>query len=155
MARANPGDGHTRRRPNGLWQIDLFVGFKPDGRKDVRSFYGKTKAEALRKRDAFKNDTAERGFVPPPEKANATVEAFFDYWLTLIKPANPKGDSTFSGYEGAVRVHILPNLGALRVRDLSADRLNALYDKLADRPRAALYVHQTLSKALERSALPD
>jgi integrase len=149
LARANPGDGHTRRRPNGLWEVALFVGYKPDGKKDVRSFYGKTRAEALKKRDAFKADATERGFVPPPDKATATVAEFFDYWLGLIKPAEPKGDSTYAGYEGSVRLHVLPNLGALRVRALTADHLNALYDKLADRPRAALYVHQTLSKALE------
>ena len=44
------GEGTIRKRTDGLWEARLSV----PGRRTPKSFYGKTQAEALRKRDEAK-----------------------------------------------------------------------------------------------------
>lgn len=41
-------------RADGLIQVALDIGYWPDGRRKRKSFYGKTRSEAERKRDEYK-----------------------------------------------------------------------------------------------------
>lgn len=41
-------------RPDGLIQVSLQIGYKPDGRPDRKYFYGHSRAEAERKRDEYR-----------------------------------------------------------------------------------------------------
>ena len=50
--RAN-GEGSIRRRRNGRWEVQIMDGYKPDGRRNMRSFSGKTQKEAKEKRDEY------------------------------------------------------------------------------------------------------
>lgn len=51
-------DGKKKKRrgerPDGLIQVSIQIGYKPDGKPDRKYFYGHTRAEAERKRDEFK-----------------------------------------------------------------------------------------------------
>ena len=49
MSKRAAGEGHVGRRPDGLWEARISI---PGGKP--KSFYGKTQAEALRKRNEFK-----------------------------------------------------------------------------------------------------
>ena len=40
------GEGTLRKRPNGLWECTMMVGYQEDGRRRYKSFYGKTQKEA-------------------------------------------------------------------------------------------------------------
>ena len=52
------GEGTLRKRPNGLWECTMMVGYQEDGRRRYKSFYGKTQKEAKDKAEAYKRDTA-------------------------------------------------------------------------------------------------
>lgn len=47
------GEGYVRKRADGTWECELMLGYKPDGKRDRRSFYGKTKKEAQQNAKAF------------------------------------------------------------------------------------------------------
>lgn len=47
--RAN-GEGKLRQRKDGTWECTLMEGYKPDGRPNMKSFYGKTQAAAKKKK---------------------------------------------------------------------------------------------------------
>ena len=36
------GEGTLRKRPNGLWDCTMMVGYKDDGTRRYKSFYGKS-----------------------------------------------------------------------------------------------------------------
>ena len=59
------GEGTLRKRPNGLWECTMMVGYQEDGRRRYKSFYGKTQKEAKDKAEAYKRDTAA-GRTPSP-----------------------------------------------------------------------------------------
>ena len=47
------GEGTLSRKANGRWEIQIMDGFKSDGRRNIRSFSGKTQKEAKEKRDEY------------------------------------------------------------------------------------------------------
>ena len=109
MKRRSSGEGSPRRRPNGTWEVQYA---RPDGRR--ASVYGKTQAEALRKYRALKA-AADAGRRVPD--STATVAEVAADWLDYtVKPNLAK--NTVRVYDNALRNHILPRLGALRVADV-------------------------------------
>ena len=50
--RAN-GEGSLRRKENGHWEVQIMVGYRPDGSRDIRSFSAPTQKEAKAKMHAF------------------------------------------------------------------------------------------------------
>ena len=50
--RAN-GEGSIRRRNNGRWEGQFMIGRKTDGRREIRSFSGKTRKEVVERKDEF------------------------------------------------------------------------------------------------------
>lgn len=46
-------EGSLRQRPNGLWELTVMIGYKEDGKRKRKSFYGKTQKEAKEKYKEF------------------------------------------------------------------------------------------------------
>ena len=70
------GEGTLRKRPNGLWECTMMVGYQEDGRRRYKSFYGKTQKEARDKAEAYKRDTAAGLYIDP----NLTVQEWAQKW---------------------------------------------------------------------------
>lgn len=47
------GEGTFLRRDNGNWTVQVMVGYKSDGSREIKSFTGKTQKEARQKRDDY------------------------------------------------------------------------------------------------------
>jgi integrase len=75
-------------------------------------------------------------------------------WLPAKR--NELKDSTWAGYAGKVRLHIVPTLGAVPIRRLRPQQLEALYDRMphptdgerAYAPKMVLEVHQVIRRSL-------
>ena len=70
------GEGTLRKRPNGLWECTMMVGYQEDGRCRYKSFYGKTQKEARDKAEAYKRDTAAGLYIDP----NLTFQEWAQKW---------------------------------------------------------------------------
>ncbi len=99
----------------------------------------------------------QRGDYAAP--VNLTLGQYLtERWLPLME-GNLR-HSTWSGYEGMIRVHIVPQIGHVPLQDLTADHLDAFYTRLLKtekhhRPGAATlspktvrHVHTVIQKAL-------
>ena len=42
------GEGSLHKRSNGLWEWQIMVGYQPDGKRKMKSFYGRTQKEAAK-----------------------------------------------------------------------------------------------------------
>lgn len=51
--RRTNGDGKLRQREDGRWECTIMDGYKPDGRRCLKSFYGRTKTEAQKKKNEY------------------------------------------------------------------------------------------------------
>ena len=51
--RRSNGTGSLKKRDNGTWQISIMVGRKPNGKRNIKYFTGRTQAEARKKMKAY------------------------------------------------------------------------------------------------------
>ena len=72
--RAN-GDGSLRQRSNGTWELTIMDGYQNDGRRKMKSFYGKTQKEAKMKAKAYQDAKADG--------IEVDVVYYFDEWADL------------------------------------------------------------------------
>ena len=148
VRRRGNGEGSISRRKDGLYMARYWVE-TPKGPKR-RTLYGRTREEA---RDKMARALADRvdGLVFDDE--NVTVGEYLDSWLKGSVRGSVR-QSTLDRYEIAVRVHIKPALGRLKLRKLTPAHLAGFYqDRLAAgfAPASVNKLHVTLHKALDQA----
>jgi integrase len=110
-----------------VWPPDQ-AGGKP------RYVYGKTREDALEKRDQLKNDLA----AGLPVGRDMTLADFYrKKWYRMLEQEVRAGDlahSTLDSYRDNAEMHILPDIGAIRLRDLSPSRVREWRTDLMRKP---------------------
>src|SRR5437762_2276038 len=106
------------------------VYYRADGKQIWKSFKTKDEAEVELARVNLKRASGESA-APP---AKITFRDFAAKWLQHVEGrVAPK---TFEGYEGVLRVHVLPELGGLLLTQITLEQLDAFVsDWLAAGPR--------------------
>ncbi|MBR6184880.1 MAG: site-specific integrase [Clostridia bacterium] len=102
------GDGNIRRRSERSWEASLLINGK---RKYV---YGRTRGEVKEKLEALQNDVYNDTYIDENE---TTVGAWMDTWYECYT-VKAKA-STRTRYEQDIRLHIKPELGHIRLQDLT------------------------------------
>ncbi len=146
--RRGNGEGSISRRKDGLWMARYWVE-TPKGLKR-KSVYGKTREEV---RDKMVKALADRADGLVFDDDNVTVGEYLDSWLQSVVRGSVR-QSTYERYEVAVRVHIKPALGRLKLAKLTPARVQSFYrGKLDDgcAPASVNKLHVTLHKALDQA----
>lgn len=117
----------TVRYRGSTWSYQVGNGHHPDGRRRWITKGGyRTKKEAQRALTELLGELDRGSYVQPSR------ERFADFveqqWLPAIQ-ASVRG-GTYSGYSRDMRTYVLPTLGGLRMQDVTAGRLTALYSTL-------------------------
>jgi len=86
MAKKRKGE-----RPDGLIQVSLQIGFRDDGKPDRKYFYGHSRAEAERKRDAYKQRIGSS--FSPNITVKEWVSVFLETYRTGVDPAYIQQDN--------------------------------------------------------------
>jgi integrase len=94
----------------------LTVGYTPAGKRIVRKASGKTKTEALKKLRQNVRDYEDGLAVAP---ADYTVEDAVRYWLEHGLAG--RAEATVNGYRIYAETHVIPAIGARKLRDLSVE----------------------------------
>jgi integrase len=142
------GEGSIHRRKDGGWCAQYTV-YTSEGRKR-KTIYGKTRVEVGGKLAKALSDR-EGGLVFDDE--GLTVGTYLGKWLESSLRGAVR-QSTFDRYEIAVRVHIKPVLGRLKLAKLAPSHLAGFYqDKLAagSAPASVNKLHVALHKALDQA----
>ncbi len=148
MSRNINGEGSVYQRKDGRWVAAAYVPVV-GGTLLRRSVYAKTRAEASGKlRELL--DRASKNIPAPP--ANLTVAEYLVEWLLHVKPhVRP---STWTAYEGNIRLHLIPRLGKKKLVRLGARDVRLMIDAMRDDgvgARTVQYVHATLRASLEHA----
>ena len=113
MAKRAHGEGSLSQKKNGTWQCQIMVGRKPDGKRDIRTFSGKTQKEVKIKRDDFLRKK-EAGLLNG-------MDIRFDEWAAIwfeqhkenVKP------TTAEGYRYTLRL-LTDHFGRRKLADIKA-----------------------------------
>ena len=151
--RRSRGDGglhwHEGRQ---RWIATASLGFDAAGRRVVKRGSGRTKTEAKRKLKAVLRDHEDGLAIAP---GDYTVAHAVNDWLTFgMAGWDP---ATLKAVRSLSKTHVLPSLGARRIRDLSADDVDKwLADKAGSCSTRTLQgLHSCLNRAIKRAMARD
>lgn len=131
---------------------EITIGYTPAGKRIVRRGSGKTKTEARAKlKEALRDH--EDGLTITA--SNYTVADAVDNWLTYGLVAQAAG--TRANYGILARTHITPDLGARKLRDLSAEDIDTWMAEKAKTlsTRTLRLLHSLLRRAINRAMARD
>ncbi|GAY11799.1 site-specific integrase [Pseudonocardia sp. N23] len=139
-------------KSDGSWHGYVTVGVKDNGRIDRRHVRGKTKAEVTKKVNALER-ARDEGKVRKPGQS-WTVEQWLNHWLDTVVAPPAITENAHAAYDVAVRVHLVPGIGAHRIDRLEPEHLERLYRKMVNngaKPGRAHQVHRTIRAALNEA----
>lgn len=85
------GSGTLIQKDNGSWQCQIMVGYKPDGRRDIRTFTAKTQRECMAKRDEFLRKK-EAGLLTGRDiRFDEWADTWFEHHKENVKPTTSEG----------------------------------------------------------------
>ena len=91
----------------------------------------------------------DSGRAPEPGARMWTVEKWLTHWVENVAAPSVR-ENTLAGYRTAVYKHLIPGLGAHRLRKLEPEHLEKLYTKMAEagaKPGTVHQVHRTAKTA--------
>ena len=140
------GEGTVYKRPDDTWvaQVDLgWVG----GRRRRRTVYAKTERAVLAKRDEVRAQITKGVDLTAPPK---TLTQWLTEWLTTVKSSDGTGPATIARYDQIARVHLIPQLGTVKLAALTPRHVQGLLLKLQGvaAPATIVKVHGVLRNAL-------
>jgi integrase len=141
------GEGSITRRKNGGWMAQYTV-YTANGRKR-KTLYGKTRQEVAARLARALSDR-EGGLVFDAE--GLKLAEYLGRWLEDSVKGTVR-NTTYERYEQITRTHIVPMLGAIKLKALTPTHVRGLYkEKLSSlSPRTVQYIHVTLHKALKQA----
>jgi Phage integrase, N-terminal SAM-like domain len=95
------------------------VHFRRDGRQVWRSFKTKDEAELFL---ASANLRKAQGQIEPPSRTKKLAAYALEDWLPYVR--SRVGEQTAVNYENVLRVHLLPTLGHLELRQITRRTLD-------------------------------
>ncbi|MFI6813986.1 tyrosine recombinase XerC [Nonomuraea sp. NPDC050328] len=152
-ARRSKGDGglhwdEARQR----WIASVTVGYTPAGKRIVKKASGKTKTEAKGKLKEIIRDY-EDGLITKDDKA--TVAQAVRDWLEF--GLSGRGASTVTTRRILAEQHVIPELGARKLRELSADDVDKWLAKKAKvlSTDTLRKIHSILKRSISRAQARD
>lgn len=145
--RRGRGEGGVGRRPDGKWYATASCGVDADGRRLRKYFYGDSKTEVTKARNAWLKNQ-EAGFNPSSE----TLAQYLDAWLAELRPTARV--NTYANYEWAVVKTLRPYLGAVKLGALQPAHLDRFIKDAAaagKSPNAINYALTVLKRALRKA----
>lgn len=152
MKRVTNGRSTIYQGEDGYWHGRVSVGVRDDGRPDRRHVQGLTRAIVAKKVADLEHARTEGNVLRPGQRW--TVADWLQHWLDDVRPHVKT--TTYDGYERAVRVHLVPGVGAHKLTELRTEHLEHLYGRMLTRVtkrgttmrRAAVHqVHRVARKA--------
>lgn len=134
------------------WIATASLGFDPSGKRVVKRGSGKTKTEAKAKLREVLRDYEDGLAIAP---ADYTVADAVNDWITYGLAGRDSATSTANRI--LCRVHVIPSLGARRLRDLTADDVDKwLAGKAVTLSTRTLQgIHSCLNRSVKRAMARD
>ena len=155
--RSAAGSGSIRQRSGGTWEARVTVGTDPGSGKPIRkSIYGQTQKEVRQKMTSILR-SIDNGTYQAPDKT--TVSEWFDEWLKTFCKIKVK-PLTYSSYEAAIKKHVKPRIGAIKLQSLRGVHIQQLYNDMTAAGLSAKTVknvsaimHKAFSVALKQGMI--
>ena len=139
---------NIRQRKNGLWEGR----YRLDGRQCA--VYGQTKAEAKAKLAARMTEIEQGVCI---ERTDLTLEEWGWEWLKTFKEGKIR-HSTMNNYEIDFRMHVVPFIGHIKLKDLTALHIQRTYTQAQKdglSPKSVRNIHGLIHGMLDKALSLD
>ncbi|OLF07637.1 site-specific integrase [Actinophytocola xinjiangensis] len=137
---------------DGHWHGRVTVGVKDNGTPDRRHTMSKNKQKVINKVKEWEKARDERRVLKAGE--TWTVAGWLNHWIENVVAPPTITENAWIAYDVAVRVHLVPGLGAHKLDRLEPEHLEKLYRKMTKagaKPGRVHQVHRTLRAALNEA----
>ncbi|WP_380171113.1 tyrosine recombinase XerC [Kineococcus sp. DHX-1] len=140
-------DEHRQR-----WIASVSLGFTPAGKRIVKRGSGKTKTEARAKLKEVLRDQDDGLAIAPNDY---TVAQAVEDWLAY--GLHGRSETTVATNRILARIHVIPDMGARRLRDLSAEDVDRWLARKAQTlsTRTLQGIHSVLNRSVKRAMARD
>ena len=125
------GEGSIRKRKDGRWEGRYIAGHDEKGKAIRRNVLGKTQAEVKEK---LKAALEEAGMVDIARAEEYTVGSWVLNWYSLYVKPNVR-ETTQRFYEGYIDQRVIPALGNIPLKKLTARDIQKLYNDTREHGR--------------------
>jgi len=146
------GEGSITKRKDGRWMARYTVQTAKGPRR--KHIYGRTRQEVAEK---LSKAVSERVGGLVFDGDHETLEAYLQRWIDEVLRGTVK-QPTLENYAYIARLHIIPELGRVRLRALKSRDVRRLYREKLDAglsPRTVQIIHTVLRKALQQAVRDD
>ena len=150
--RRGNNEGSIKLRKDGRWEAQYSVRRQPDGKMVRRSLYAKTRQEVQEKLQMVLASINMDEYIEP---SRITVGEWLNQWLRMYC-LTLKKNSTCTGYEDEINLHINPFLGSIRLQELRPQQVQIAVNTLVQQGKAPATVrkaHAILHAALRRAVI--
>ncbi|MDD4688801.1 MAG: site-specific integrase [Eubacteriales bacterium] len=143
-----------KKRADGRYCKQILVGYKPDGKRKMKTIYGKTIKEVENKEREIR-DSIECGTRLIQD--DITLKEWGTKWLKVYKTKTSA--STYASYENCLRNHIIPTIGHIPLTKLKPIQIQTSLNNLIDKGKvrmAELYkltIKQIVNQAVEEGII--
>ena len=123
MAKRANGEGTLFQREDGIWICQIMIGYRPDGKRDIRTFSGKTRKEVIAKRDEFKKKRADGLLATEDLRFDEFAAIWFENHKDNITP------TTQESYRYTLRI-LTDYFGRQKLVDIKAMNIEQFLKKL-------------------------
>lgn len=136
------------------WIAEVTVGYQPNGKRITRKGSGKTKTAAKDRLKEILRDY-EDGLTMAADAATYTVKHAVEDWLKYGLPG--RSPATRAKCTNVARVHVIPALGARKLRDLTTRDVDRWLEREARQlsTRSLREVRAVLKRAVARAQAQD
>ena len=120
--RAN-GEGSLRQLENGRWTCQVMVGYRPNGKRDIRTLTAKTQREVIQKRNELNRKKADGTLATE----NLCFEEWSDAWFENHKDNITA--TTQEGYKYTLRI-LKDHFGRRKLSEIKAMDIEQFLKKL-------------------------
>lgn len=145
--RRGNNEGSIRQRRDGRWEAQYSVKRPEDGKTVRRSLYANSRQEAQTKLHEVLLSIDRDEYIEPSQ---ITVQEWLYTWLRIYC-LNLKKNSTCTGYEDEIKLHLTPYLGHLKLQELKPLDVQLAINKLIHQGKAPTTVRK--AHAILRAAL--
>ena len=141
--------GSIRQKTKDTWQIQIYTGVGPDGKRQRHFETIKGRKGDAQKRLTELLSSLDKGTYMKPSKT--TFEDYLKIWLDEYarNSISPRG---FERYKGIIEKSVIPDMGKIILTQLKPEHIQRHYTALQDKglsPGTVKYHHAVIHKALQ------
>lgn len=139
MARREKGSGSISKRKDGTWTGRICLGYKENGKQNIKAVYGKTESEVKKKLKSLKAEIVKYDTINLPK---LTLSQLLNDWKNNIKRYDLK-PSSFDRLEQTIDNNISPYIGYFQITSITSRDIQQYINELTDKG----YSYSTIKKA--------